>query len=707
MRDYDTLREKLDLQYENAVYQSGCGMEREAVNRAIRAIYVTGENAKASFPVTRAKMLAFALENIRIAVADFDEFACVCERPNEILRIQNERYNGISRQKIGENLSIGQNAERDGVYIAHLDLSHTVPDWDRLLNLGISGLLALAERRFAEAPSPFTESVLIIYRAFRVFVLRFAAAARLVKREDIADMTEFLTDHAPETLQQALELSLLYSEAQHIEGENLRSMGIFDRHYHRFYENDLAQGHLTEQSVRDLLTIYFSHFHARSHGLDAGTPFCFGGRLADGRDNCNSLTRLCWEAFRRIGQVDPKFSLRVNRDTPDELLLQIAECIREGKTATLFANEEIAEKMFRKHGKDESDLCNFVPVGCYEPAIMGKELSCTMTVWFNLSKIIELMMRDREFNPASFEEVLNRYLSLLREKLTEAMAQAVPWEHLWNDINPAPLLSGTMEECMSRGLDVSQFGTKYATSGVMCAGIGTVTDSLSAIESLVFDQKELTFRQLQDILASNWINAEELRQKALKRTPKWGCGDPRADRLAQAVVAAAADRIEQTPNAKGGRYQMGLWSIDWILGAGKLTGATPDGRHNGDVLSKNTGSTIGCDREGIAGLMESVTKLDATRFADGTVLDVMLPQSTVAGKDGAKFICQLVRSFFAMGGFFIHFNILSSEHLRKAQRNPDAWRNLQIRLCGWNVRFIDLPVQMQDCLIREAESKEA
>jgi formate C-acetyltransferase len=703
--NYDELREELDLQYVKAVYHPDSGLDREAVSQGIRAIYEAEESAGTPFAVTRAKMLAFALENIRITVAKSDCFASVCEYNHEITKIQQERYLTVSRAKLGDKLAAGEQAEKEGLFIAHLDLSHTTPDWERILTLGIPGLLALAEQRFAEDPSPFTESVKIAYTALRNFALRFSRIALAAGREDVANMVESLTDHPPVTLQQALEISLLYREAQLLEGELVRSMGIFDRLYFPFYEHDIAAGTLTEELAEELLAIYFSRFHAQSRGKDAGTPFCFGGYLPDGSDNCNILTRLAWKAYRRLGLPDPKFALRVNPDTPDEALLQIAECLREGKTATVFANEIIARKMFLRNGKEEKDLSNFVPIGCYEPAIMGKELSCTMTGLFNFAKVLEKLMSDPLFAPETFDEVLERYLQLTRRYLAETMAQALPWERLWYEINPSPLLSGTMDECMTHGLDVSQAGTKYTTSGIMCAGIGTAVDSLAAIQYLVFDRKRVPFARLQEILAADWEGEEKLRHESAKRAPKWGCGDEGVDRIARIITDTAADEIERTPNAKGGRYQMGLWSIDWIIPFGERTGATPDGRHRGEVISKNTGSTIGCDREGVAGLIESVTKLDHTRFANGTVLDVMLPVSTVAGQEGLRFLIDVIRTFFARGGFFIHFNILSHEMLKEAQQHPENYRNLQIRLCGWNVCFVDLDETMQNHLIREAESK--
>ncbi len=714
--NYDTIRDRIENEFDEAIFLPESGLDVAEVNRAVRAVYDDGEKNGAPFAVTRAKMVAYALGNLRLAVNDFDAFAGIVQRQTlsggyagEIRKIQQERYGSIAKAKIAERFQEGNPAAREGLYVSHLDLSHTSPDWDNILRLGVPGLLARAEKCFDAAPTPFTESVKIVYTAFRDFVLRYAEISRMGGRDDLAEMLRFLADNPPVTLRQALELGILYRELQELEGEWVRSMGIFDRQYRPFYEQDLEEGRLTRESAEELLAIYFARFHAQSHGVDAGTPFCFGGFLpGDGEeDGCCELTRLAWKVFRRIGMVDPKFSLRVNPKTPDDILRQIAECIKEGKTATVFANETVARGMFLRHGKDPEDLANFVPIGCYEPAIMGKELSCTMTVLFNFAKVTEKLFEDPAFAPASFDELLEKYCCLEKEFLANAMEQALPWEKLWNVINPSPVLSGTMDECMARGLDVSEAGMKYATSGIMCAGIGTAADSLAAIRYLVFEKKYVTFAELRTILAANWAGHDALRQEVLRRAPKWGCDDDRADLIARVIADTADELIDKTPNAKGGFYQMGLWSIDFALHFGRITGATADGRYRGDPISKNTGSTIGCDREGAAGLIESVCKLDHTRFANGAVLDIMLPPRTVAGPEGTEFLCRLIRTFFAGGGLFVHFNILSPAVLKEAQKNPEKFRNLQIRLCGWNVRFVDLAKPMQDCLIREAESKEA
>ena len=703
--DFEPNRERFAKQYKEAQWVSGTPAAE--LLPQLRELYDGFEAKGVPYAVAKAKILSFMLDHCRIAVNDFDLFAVICERNAFFEHLGWERMGNIAVPALGgERARRREQAAQEGAFTVNVDMSHTCPDWDAVLTLGASGLLKRAEEHCARTPTPFYEAVRITFAAFRRFILRFSEASRTAGRADLAGMTDFLADRPPETLQQALELGLLYREMQELEGELVRSMGIFDRQYFPFYEHDLAAGILTKESALELLTIYFSHCGAQA-SCSANMHYCFGGRLADGRDGCNELTRLAFAAFRRLGVVDPKFSLRVNDDTPEDLLGFAAETVKEGKSAILFINEGVVRKAFLRNGKDPADLHDFVPIGCYEPAIMGKELCCSMTGLINMVKNVEKMMKDPAFEPRSFDEVLARYCGMLRETLNTMMDWIDLMEPHWPEVNPTTAISGTMTECMERGLDGSAAGTKYRSSGIMCAGIGTVTDSLAAVRDLVFEKKRVTFAELRQILARNWEGAEKLRLEAFHRSPKWGNGDPRADELAQMVAACAAETIERHGNSKGGHFQMGLWSINYNLIYGRLTGATPDGRRAGECISKNTCASIGCDREGIAGMIASAVKLDYSHFADGSVLDVMLPARSAAGEAGTAFLLNVFQTFRKQGGAFMHFNILSPAALRAAQKEPEKYANLQIRLCGWNVRFIDLRKDMQECLIREAEWKEA
>lgn len=294
---------------------------------------------------------------------------------------------------------------------------------------------------------------------------------------------------------------------------------------------------------------------------------------------------------------------------------------------------------------------------------------------------------------------------MVREKLDDALELTRRWELRWPEINPSPLLSGTMDSCFEKGRDVSAAGTKYSSSGVMCAGLGSAADSLTALRILLFEERRCTWEELRATLKADWEGREPLRLYVSGRLPKWGNNLPEPDALARKIADAVAERINRAPNARDGFFQTGMWSIDWAQRYGGMTGATPDGRRAGEPLSKNLGAAIAKDRRGVAALLHSAAKLDQAEFPDGAVLDVMLHPSMVKGKEGPKVVADLVRTYFEAGGLFIQFNILDVDTLRRARREPEKYSSVQIRVCGWNVRFIDLDPAAQELFIQEAESK--
>ena len=223
---------------------------------------------------------------------------------------------------------------------------------------------------------------------------------------------------------------------------------------------------------------------------------------------------------------------------------------------------------------------------------------------------------------------------------------------------------------------------------------------------LVDERKLCTVAELAQILRNDWKDAEHLRLLALKRAPKWGNGDPRADELGTKLMTFVCSRINHTPNARGGTFQTGEWSIDNNFTFGHKTGATPDGRHAGDPFSRNTGASIGMEKHGVTALLNSAVKFDQAECPDGAVLDVMLHPSAVSGSDGADVIAGLVRSYFAAGGLMIQFNILNAEDLRKAQEEPEKYDDVQVRVCGWNNKFVNLSHEEQNAFIAQAEAQQ-
>lgn len=693
---YDNVRDRLDEQCSKP-FPADTGMPpAELEARAMEYLEAHKEEPRIR---TRAAVYSFLLRNARIRVDAFDWFADHIDTGDVMWKIQQkwrEEFNGAIPASKRENNPAGFPA---------LDLSHTSPGWRNVLKYGIRGIRdraldALPHAADAEAKE-FYAAVATVYDSIRVYILRLAAEAERVGAVRVTECLKNIAERPPESFHEALQLAFLYTKAQEHEGEWVRTQGVFDRLYIDFYRRDLASGKLTREQAKELLRFYFDKFSSQHFG--AGHNICFGGKNPDGSDSCNELTELAFEVFEERGNIDPKLSLRVHQNLPDQVLKNAARCVARGTNAIVFANDETAYPMFLKRGKRVEDLIDFVPVGCYEPAIMGRELCCSMSATVNLAKVIEYLFEEPE-PPRTMKEATAKFQDLLRDTLDETLARTREWEKHWPDINPSPVMSGTMEGCFEKGRDVSNAGTLYNSSGVMCAGIGTVADTLAAIDHLVFEQKLCTWNELRDILAADWEGQEKLRLTALRRIPKWGNNLPAVDAIAAEIAAFTAGVINRTPNTRGGFFQMGCWSIDLSVTFGKQTRATPDGRKAGTPLSKNVGASIAADIRGVTALIHSAARLDHTEFPDGSVLDVMLHPSAVRGPDGAGLIAELVRTYFRLGGFFIHFNIFDAETLKKAQREPEKYRNLQIRVCGWNSRFIDLSPEMQETFIAQAEA---
>jgi len=267
------------------------------------------------------------------------------------------------------------------------------------------------------------------------------------------------------------------------------------------------------------------------------------------------------------------------------------------------------------------------------------------------------------------------------------------------------LLSGTMDSCLEEGLDISEAGAAYNTSGCCCIGIADAADSLAVIEQLVYKEELCSLAELKAALAADWEGLEDLRLTAQHRVPKWGNNDDRVDHFAVEIAEFLGQRINHEPNARGGVFQAALYGIlPTVQRFGRFTGALPNGRRAGEPLTLNTGATVGMDAKGVTGLINSVTKIDLAQFPNGTALDIMLHPSAVQGEEGVQTIISVIRTHFGQGGMAIQFNVFDADILRDAQRRPERYANLQVRVCGWNVRFTDLAPNEQEMFIAKAEA---
>ena len=367
-----------------------------------------------------------------------------------------------------------------------------------------------------------------------------------------------------------------------------------------------------------------------------------------------------------------------------------------------------------KRGKRLEDARTYLPIGCYEPAVDGKEAGCTMNIVVNLAKGLELALHDgvdplsgQPFGPhtgdprqfASFEQLFDAYTTQLDFLLTRAVEGVRAHERQWPQVNPSPLIAGTIDDCLALGRDIGQGGAHYNAVGCVGVGLANACDSLLAMRQAVFAEKRFTMDQTLDAIRDDFAGREPMRQYLLSRVPKWGNDDPRADAVAKRIADHYCHRVHTFTNARGGPVQAALFTLNYQWTMGELTGALPDGRQARTSLAPGVGAMSGRDMKGATALMNSVAKLDFTETPNGSVLDVTLHPTTVKGDEGLDAFVSLIEAFFSQGGYALQFNIFDADMLRDAQRHPERYASLQIRVTGWSVYFHSLSKFEQDQFI--------
>ena len=691
------------------------GLPRAELERRLDVI--ERETAGQPVIVTRAKSLAMMFENVRLAVNTNDLF--VHWHPDgSLLPLRKMRRESEFLDRSPECGSVVRGMSHAGAFNCRLDTSHTCPDWQSVVSLGPLGLTERARRRATAQTDDerlFLDCVVEVYEALSRQCLRWAAFAERKGMKDVAAVLRENAAHEPRTFREALQWSLVYDRAQETDGEDVRSQGLFDRLYLKFYEADIAAGRETRESAKKLVADFYTRFYSQQH--DNNKNIAFGGYGPDGQPVWNALTELGFEVFRELGRINPKLTYRFGAKTPRWQLEKATRCIADGKNSIVFACEETLAKLFARRGKDAEDICDYVLVGCYEPGIGGREVVASMSADINLAKPLEAAFNSgKSFNgerigpdcelPADGAAFEREYLRQLDVMVSSALAASRKLESAWYDLNPAPLHSGAFRDCIASARDYSRGGCKYNSSGVDCAGFGTVADSLAAVRYLVDETKIVTMEGLRSALLKDWQGYEELRLRARRQAPKWGNNDDAADVAAKRVYDALVQRINAERNGHGGNFQAGLWSIYFDIQFGKKTAATPDGRRRGDAISRNNVATAGCGKEGPLALMHSNLKLDLAESPDGHIMDIILPVSVAKRPTAAQDIATVLATYFKRGGQSIHLNCFDSSILKDATAHPEKYPDLQVRVCGWNVRWADLSPMEKQHFIATAEAQE-
>jgi formate C-acetyltransferase len=729
---YFNNRDHLESQYSHPNWIEDSGLSYEVLETGARLLVQQMEGQSKS--IIKARIFEYILLNGRIDVDPADWFQDRIQHGRILQELRQKWWRHIDETVMEEMHARERVAWSVGAFFAGADFSHTSPDWNSLLDLGIPGLLErirdkrnvkLKSEPLCDDEATFYEASEIVYAAVIAYMLRLVKWAKKAAETDekhrermlmCAECLENLTVRRPETMYEALQLSLMYYMLQEMEGEPIRSHGGFDRLFCRFFENDIECGCYTLEQEKELIRYFYTKLNANR--FSAGRPFYLGGTLSNDKDAVNTLSYIALAIYNELGLPYIKLHIRVHPGISDDFLKKALDCIRNGNNSIVFINDETVVPALIKTGVTQAEAREYVPIGCYEPAVMGKEVPCTFNSFINTAKAVELTLHggidpltgvkfglpDNLSDYISFDAFYNAVKKQISWMVQSAMNTILKYENYYMEINPSPLFSGTLTDCVNKGRDAYAGGARYNNSSIVFGCLGSAVDSLLSIRKFVFDKQELSLNKLATILRNNWADNELLRMKINCDHDKWGNNRPEADMIARDIMDFASALVANKPNNRGGVFKAGLFTIDHHIYCGSKMGATPDGRKAFDPLSKNLSSVTAMDRRGVTALINSAVKIDFTHFPDGSVLDIMLHPSVTRGNNGITAMLGLVRTYFRKGGFAMQFNIFDVNTLKKAQVSPQKFANLQIRVCGWNAYFINLGETEQNEFIRQAEN---
>jgi len=557
----------------------------------------------------------------------------------------------------------------------------------------------------------------------------------LARREELKKIVEVCVHvpaHAPRDFWEALQYYWFVHLGVIIELNPWDSFnpGRLDQHLYPFYKKGLEDGTLTKEKAIELLQLFWIKFNNQPAPPKVGVTaeesntyndFAMintGGVRADGSDAVNELSYLILDVVEEMRIPQPSSMVQISKKTPDDFLKRALRIIKTGFGQPSVFNTDVIVQELLRQGKTIEDARNGGASGCVETGAFGKECYI-LTGYFNMVKVLEITLNNgldprtgqkiglETGDPAnfgSFDELFDAFERQLKYFVDIKIRGNNIIERLYAEHLPAPFLSLLIDDCVAKGKDYNDGGARYNTSYIQGVGLGTITDSLTAIKYQVFDEKQITLRELLKILEANFDGHEKLRQRLLNKTPKYGNDDEYADQIMKSIFETYYSAIDGRPNTKGGSYRINLLPTTVHVYFGKVVGATPEGRKSGEPLSEGVSPVQGADRKGPTAVIKSVSKIDHAKTG-GTLLNQKFAPELLADEEGLDKLAHLIRTYFKFDGHHIQFNVVNADTLRDAQRHPEKYMDLMIRVAGYTDYFVNLSVELQNEIIRRTEHK--
>ena len=556
---------------------------------------------------------------------------------------------------------------------------------------------------------------------------------RKAELEKIAATCHWVPAHAPRDFQEALQMYWFVhlGTVTELNGWDAMNPGHIDQHLYPFYKKGLEDGSLTRDKAKELLSCLWIKFNnqpappkvgitARESGTyNDFTNINIGGVDRDGNSAVNEISYMVLEVQEELHELQPGLSIHIAENTPDEFLIEGIKVIRQGHGYPSVFNPDTYVKELVRQGKTLEDAREGGCSGCIEVGAFGKE-AYLLTGYLNTPKILEITLNNGvdpltgkkigletgdPCNFKSFEELYEAWHKQMMYFVEMKLTANNYVERMFSLYAPATFLSLWIDDCIEKGRDYYSGGARYNTTYIQCTGLGTITDCFTTLKKHVFEDKRYTMQQMLDAVADNWKEEEPMRLYIRNHTPFFGNDDAYADDIAVRIYDDLVSAIANRPNTRDGKTQLNMLSTTCHNYFGQMCGASVNGRFAHFAISDGTSPAHGADTKGPTCVIRSLGKLDQTK-SGGTLLNVRFIPALLSRQQDLEKFGELIREYFKLGGHHIQFNIVDTETLKKAQENPDDFRDLLVRVAGYSDYFNDMTAQLQNEIIARTENEE-
>lgn len=584
-------------------------------------------------------------------------------------------------------------------------LSNICPNYAKVIKLGFKGVRAIIDEKYDAADADGK----LLYDAMRVeldavadLMARYKAEAEKVGNTVVADILSRIPEEPAQTFNEALQFFRILHYTLWAEGTYHNTIGRFDQFMYPYFAADIAKG-VPEAELYELVCEFFISFNLDSDKYvgvqqgDNGQAMMLGGCDKDGNDAYNRLSELCLDASGELLVIDPKINLRVNKNTPHDRYVKGTHLTKAGLGFPQYSNDDVVIPGLVDLGYSLEDARDYTVAACWEFIIPGVGMDVVNIGAVSFPKLVTRTIDKYLVGCPDMDTFMAHFKD---EVKAECDAMEAERQNLY--IFPSPWMSTIMYNCLEEGRDVT-LGAKYNNFGFHGTGIACATDSLASIDLNVFKTKTVSAEELVKATKANFEGYENLKTQLRYGTPKMGNDNDEVDKYSVMLLDIFADSLKGRVNGRGGIYRAGTGSAMFYLWHAAEIDATPDGRGKNEPFGTNYSPNLFSKVDGPMSVIKSFTKQHLSRTVNGGPLTMEFHQGLFATDDGIEKTASLVEAFIQLGGHQMQLNAVNRDVMLDAQKHPENYKNLIVRIWGWSAYFCELDKEYQDHVIARHE----